>query len=457
MNQYFEQNLKLVDYIDGMMIVDKDCIVRHYYTAFPEIGRLTEADVLGKSLFEVYPRLKPEDSHIYRALKTGESFINYEDTYTSYNGVTVQASCTALPIKEQGEITGVIDMVLYKDIWGKEKRLSFDMNLLNILSTGKIDRESTLGDIVTQDERMLAIKDKILLTADRDAPVLVYGKTGTGKELIVNAIHQSSSRRHQPLIKQNCAAIPATLLESILFGTVSGSFTGAKDAPGLFEQADGGTLFLDEINSMELEAQAKLLRVLEDGVIRRLGDKKDRRVDVKIIAAMNESPEECVKDHKIREDIYYRLCVLRYDIPPLCQRRGDIPLLMEYFRNHYNQRLSRTVRAYSNEVYKIFCDYSWPGNVRELRNVVEATFYASSGDVITPDNIPDYMRTKLEWGNLCAPDTEGMTLSQMVERYESTVLAEAWRRNDGSLTRTAAQLGLTKQGLAYKLKKYQIQ
>ena len=456
MNQYFEQNLRLVDYIDGMMIVDKNCVIKHYYTAYPNVGQLEEKDVLDKNLFEVYPHLTREGSYIYRALKTGESFINYEQEYTSYKGVTVRASCTALPIKEQGEITGVIDMVLYKDIWGQDKRLSFDMNLLNILATDRINQSSTLDDIVTQDPRMLALKNRILSTTDWNAPVLVYGKTGTGKELIVNAIHKSSSRRNKPLIKQNCAAIPSTLLESILFGTVSGSFTGAKDTPGLFELADGGILFLDEINSMELEAQAKLLRVLEDGTIRRLGDKHARKVDVKVIAAMNESPEMCVKEKKIREDIYYRLCVLRYDIPSLCERQGDIPLLMEYFRTYYNRQLSRNVLSYSSEVSHIFCQYNWPGNVRELRNVIEATFYASSGTTIMQSDIPEYMLSKMLHCTPCSEETTGLSLSQMVERYEARVISETYGRNQKNLTKTAADLQLTKQGLAYKLKKYQI-
>lgn len=456
MNQYFEQNLRLVDYIDGMMIVDKDCMIKHYYTAYPKVGQLEEKDVLNKNLFEVYPHLSKEDSYIYRALKTGESFINYEQEYTSYKGVTVRASCTALPIKEQGEITGVIDMVLYKDIWGKDKRLSFDMNLLNILSKDRVNQSGTLDDIITQDPRMLVLKNRILNTTDWNAPVLVYGKTGTGKELIVNAIHKSSSRRNKPLIKQNCAAIPSTLLESILFGTVSGSFTGAKDTPGLFELADGGILFLDEINSMELEAQAKLLRVLEDGTIRRLGDKNARKVDVKVIAAMNESPETCVKEKKIREDIYYRLCVLRYDIPPLCERRGDIPLLMEYFRQFYNRQLNRNIISYSSEISRIFCEYSWPGNVRELRNVIEAAFYAARSTTIMQSDIPEYMLSKLTCGSSCGSGDAGLSLSQLVERYEAMVISEAYHRNQENLTKTAADLQITKQGLSYKLKKYQI-
>ena len=456
MNKYFEQNLKLVDYIDGMMIVDRDCIIRYYYTAYPEVGNLREQDVIGKSLFQVYPALTRDESYIYRSLTTGESFINYEQEYTSYQGVTVRGSCTALPIKEQGNVTGVIDMFLNTDIWGMEKRLSFDLNLLNILSKDTVKSQETLDDIITQDPRMTIIKERILSTSDIAAPVLVYGKTGTGKELVVNAIHRSSSRRNKPLIKQNCAAIPSTLLESILFGTVRGSFTGAQDSQGLFELANGGTLFLDEINSMELDAQAKLLRVLEEGCIRRLGDNRSREINVKIIAAMNESPEECVKQRKIREDIYYRLCVLRYDIPPLCERRGDIPLLMEHFRTEYNQSLHRNVLSYSDEVFNIFERYPWPGNVRELKNAIEAAFYSSFGTTILAGGIPAYILDSLHWQRCDDGTVSKMPLAEMVGRYESAVIEKAYHQNQKSLTKTALALQISKQSLAYKLKKYQI-
>lgn len=341
MDKYFAQNLKLVDYIDGFMIIDQDCIIRYFYTAYPNVVKLTVDEAIGHNLFEVYPFLTKQESYIYRSLKTGKSFINYEQTYKDYKGNVMSSVCSAIPIKEHGSIVGVIDMVVYKDCHIGESRLSLDMQLISALTHSKDqqkDETNSINDIITQDPEMQRLKDKILLTSNSDSHVLIYGKTGTGKELFVDAIHQSSKRKNAPLIKQNCAAIPSTLLESILFGTVKGSFTGAKDAPGLFELADGGTLFFDEINSMELEAQAKLLRVLEDNKVRRIGANKEKTVNVRVIAAMNVKPEICVERNMIREDIFYRLCVLRYDIPELSRRRGDIPLLMEYFRNHYNKK-----------------------------------------------------------------------------------------------------------------------
>lgn len=456
MNKYFEQNLRLVDYIDGLMIVDKDCIIRHFYTAYPDIVRLKREEPINHSLFEIYPSVKKEDSYIYRVLQTGESFLNYEQTYIDYKGNSMDAVCSAVPIKEQGEIIGVIDLVVYKCAHVDERRLSFDTALIGSLQKRYNDSNESLDDIVTQDETMLRIKEKILNTSDSDAHVLVYGKTGTGKELIVNAIQKNSKRKDAPFIKQNCAAIPSSLLESILFGTTKGSYTGAQDTPGLFELADGGTLFLDEINSMELDAQAKLLRVLEDNKIRRIGCKEEKSVNVRVIAAMNEEPEMCVEKNKIREDIFYRLCVLRYDIPALCERRNDIPLLIEYFRKYFNKKMGKQVVAYTQEVQDMFYRYDWPGNVRELKNIIESAFHNNHEAIITRNDIPNYIIGRLELDDIRKEDGNRLSLNDKIARYEILLIKDAYERNGGSLTKTAKELQLSKQNLAYKIKKYEI-
>ena len=456
MNKNFEQMLRLVDYVDGLMVVDKNCIIRHYYTAYPDLVNLRQDEPLNRSLFEIYPTLKREDSYICRALETGESFINYEQTYINYKGDAMEANCSAVPIKEHGEVVGVIDMVIYKDAHVTERRLSFDISLISALTKSYNTSDQSLEDIVTQDGEMIRIKEKILQTADSDAHVLVYGKTGTGKELIVNAIQKTSRRKDAPFIKQNCASIPSTLLESILFGTTKGSYTGAKDTPGLFELADGGTLFLDEIISRELSAQAKLLRVLEDNCIRRIGAKEEKQVNVRIIAAVNEDPEGCVERNKIREDIFYRLCVLRYDIPELYRRKGDIPLLMEYFRKHYNKKFHKQIMAYSSEVQDIFLAYNWPGNVRELKNVIESAFHNNHTAILTRNDIPNYILSRLAVDTMRAEDVRGLPLHEMLARYEVLLIEDAYRRNGGSLTKTAAELQVSKQNLAYKMKKYNI-
>lgn len=438
------------------MVIDKDYIIRHFYTAYPDIVKLERDEPINHSIFEIYPCLKKEDSYICRVLQTGESFINYEQTYVDYKGNKMDAVCSAVPIKERGEIIGVIDMVVYKCAHVNERRLSFDMGLISTLGQSYNQSEESLDDIVTQDPNMMQIKERILSTADSDAHVLVYGKTGTGKELIVNAIQKTSKRKDAPFIKQNCAAIPSSLLESIFFGTTKGSYTGAQDTMGLFELADGGTLFLDEINSMELDAQAKLLRVLEGNKIRRIGGKDEKKVNVRIIAAMNEEPEMCVEKNKIREDIFYRLCVLRYDIPELCERKDDVPLLIEYFRNYFNRQMNKQIISYTQEVQDIFYRYNWPGNVRELKNVIESAFHNNHGAIITRNDIPSYIMGRLELDHICKSDGTRLSLPDMLARYEVLLIKDAYERNNHNLTRTAKELQISKQGLDYKIKKYEI-
>ena len=382
MNKNFEQMLRLVDYVDGLMVVDKNCIIRHYYTAYPELVNLRQDEPLNRSLFEIYPSLKREDSYICRALETGESFINYEQTYINYKGDAMEANCSAVPIKEHGEVVGVIDMVIYKDAHVTERRLSFDISLISALTKSYNTSDQSLEDIVTQDGEMIRIKEKILQTADSDAHVLVYGKTGTGKELIVNAIQKTSRRKDAPFIKQNCASIPSTLLESILFGTTKGSYTGAKDTPGLFELADGGTLFLDEINSMELTAQAKLLRVLQEKEVRRVGSTTVIPIDVRVISATNVNIQQQIQEGKFRSDLLYRLNTLEIHIPPLRERPEDILPLIEHQMRIIAAEQGTTPPELTPEAQELLKQYRWPGNVRELRNICERIVVMSSSRTI---------------------------------------------------------------------------
>ena len=196
--------------------------------------------------------------------------------------------------------------------------------------------------------------------------------------------------------------------------------------------------------------------MLEDNCIRRIGAKEEKQVNVRIIAAVNEDPEGCVERNKIREDIFYRLCVLRYDIPELYRRKGDIPLLMEYFRKHYNKKFHKQIMAYSSEVQDIFLAYNWPGNVRELKNVIESAFHNNHTAILTRNDIPNYILSRLAVDTMHAEDVRGLPLHEMLARYEVLLIEDAYRRNGGSLTKTAAELQVSKQNLAYKMKKYDI-
>ena len=464
MNKNFEQMLRLVDYVDGLMVVDKNCIIRHYYTAYPELVNLRQDEPLNRSLFEIYPSLKREDSYICRALETGESFINYEQTYINYKGDSMEANCSAGPIKEHGEVVGVIDMVIYKDAHVTERRLSFDISLISALTKSYNTSDQSLEDIVTQDGEMIRIKEKILQTADSDAHVLVYGKTGTGKELIVNAIQKTSRRKDAPFIKQNCASIPSTLLESILFGTTKGSYTGAKDTPGLFELADGGTLFLDEINSLPLALQGKFLRVLESHKSKRLGAVEEQEIDFRLLAATNQNLKECVLAGTFRADLYYRLNVIPLELPPLRERREDIVPLATFFLDYYCKRYSRT-KVLSRRVIEQLKAYDWPGNIRELKNVVERLLVTSAAGTmeIYQDLAPllgeNAVRSTppeiypADWEAFYQFDPEHFSLKAYMEFCEKHVLADALKRCPSSY-KAAALLKTDQSTIVRKRKKY---
>ena len=312
---------------------------------------------------------------------------------------------------------------------------------------------------------MKDIKTKILKIANSKSPVLVYGETGTGKELIVQSIHNASYRKEKPFVAQNCAAIPGTLLESILFGTTLGSFTGAKDSKGLIEAADGGTLFLDEINSMDIMLQAKLLRVLQDGQIRRIGESKTRSVDVRIITALNQDPNKAIEEGKIRSDLFYRLNVINFYLLPLRDRKEDIEELSKFFLNEFNKELNKNITSFSDEVIEFFYKYDWPGNVRELRHSIEHAVNITEKNIITKSDLPKYVgvnifgereksEAKSENGidNLPPKIIEG-PLTTIMDNYERKIISDALMQNDYNISKTSRKLDIPRQTLYYKMDK----
>lgn len=248
-----------------------------------------------------------------------------------------------------------------------------------------------LNDIITISPQMLQLKKEIALLSNSDSNTLIFGETGTGKKLVAESIHSEGRRCNYPFISQNCAAIPATLLESLLFGVEKGSFTGAETKAGLFELADGGTLFLDEINSMNVELQAKLLNIIEEKKTRRLGGERDHYFDVRLIVATNEVPETLVNEGRLRKDLYYRLNIARISIPPLRERQEDIPKLSRYFIEKLNRKMGRNIIGLEPEAYLSLMNYRWPGNVRELENMLESAFNLETGDYISGRIISRYI------------------------------------------------------------------
>ncbi len=295
-----------------------------------------------------------------------------------------------------------------------------------------------------------------LRAAASSSSVLVCGETGTGKELLVQSIHHASPRGSKPFVAQNCAALPETLLESILFGTIRGSFTGAENRPGLFELADGGTLFLDEINAMPPSLQVKLLRVLQERYIRRIGDSRVRPVDVRIMTAMNIDPWQAVQQGQLREDLYFRINVVQLEIPPLRQRPDDLPLLVQHFLDKYNRQLGKHVMGLSDAVKQLFYTYSWPGNVRELEHAIEGALNITDQDVIELSQLPAHL-VRVECyrpgvDNAAVTLHPGQTLRETLAEVEMLLIEQAMRQSENNISQAAALLGIPRQTLQYRLR-----
>jgi two-component system response regulator AtoC len=288
-----------------------------------------------------------------------------------------------------------------------------------------------------------------------DTTVLIQGESGTGKELVARALHARSPRASSPFVAVNCGAIPEALIESELFGHQRGAFTDASsDKPGLFEQAHHGTLFLDEIGELPLATQVKLLRVLQEGTLRRLGETRDRKVDVRVIAATVRDLNEEVEEGRFREDLFYRLNVLQVAVPPLRERREDIPLLVDHYVERYNARLGTRIRGLDAKAQKLVLGYHWPGNVRELANVIERAMVLAERDVLGEADLPDHLREPDPIQAVIA--TGELSIKKTTRYIEETLIRKALERTGGNRTQASRLLEISHRALLYKIKDYGI-
>ncbi len=452
----------LLDYMEeGVQIIDSRGRIIYYNRAASELEDIKQEDTIGRHILEVYPSLSPETSTLLHAIRTGMPRFQVQQTFINYKGKKITTINTSLPLKANNKIVGAIEVSKnITDVREMSERLvDLQERLLHKKSGLKQKRvkdsaEYTLIDIIGQSQEMLALKGLVMKASQTPSPILIYGETGTGKELFVQAIHNASPRRDKPFIAQNCAALPSTLLESILFGTVKGSFTGADDRAGLFELAHGGTLFLDEINAMPMELQAKLLRVLQDGNIRRVGDIKTRNVDVRIIAASNMEPRAAVEGKQLRQDLYYRLNAVELRIPDLKERKEDIPLLIQYFIDKFNDRLGKNIRGITPEVQLILQQYAWPGNVRELEHIIEGAMNLMDGEIIQMENLPVYFRKNHKSNGKHEKEEKSVSLKRALEDYEQEMIRSCFEACGRNVSRAAEALDIPRQTLQYKLKKY---
>ncbi len=326
-----------------------------------------------------------------------------------------------------------------------------NVELRRRLSEGAMAAEPMVGESAGM-RKLRALIDRV---ARYDSTILITGESGTGKELVARGIHALSQRRNSPFVPINCAALPENLLESELFGFRKGAFTDARaDKEGLIEAAHGGTLFLDEIGDLPLPVQVKLLRFLQDGRIRRIGDNAERAVDVRIIAATNQDLRRAVSEKRFRKDLFFRLNVIQIHVPPLRERKTDIPLLMEHFTRKFAAKYGKPVTSIDPKIAEIFMDYSWKGNIRELENVMERAVLLSDGGVVKVFDLPeDLLRQKETWGEKIGFP---MTLREARRRLEREMIQRTLKLKGGNRKETANALGITLRSLQYKIKEYQI-
>ncbi len=444
---------------EGIHVVDADGITIFYNAVAAEMDGLTIDEVVGTHLLEAFPSLTHKSSTLLKVLDTGEEIGHHQQSYTNRYGKRIVTVNKTLPVRIKGKLVGAVEVA--KDVT-QVKELSEKVIELEAQMRGQPQRDRSrrlyrFEQIVTRNPVLLHQIERARRAALTRSPVLVYGETGTGKELVVQSIHQSSPRAHKPFIAQNCAAIPSSLLEGILLGTVRGAFTGAEDRPGLFELADGGTLFLDEIHAMPIDLQAKLLRVLEDGMVRRVGDSRLRPVDVRIVVATNENPVVSVQEGRLRKDLYYRINVVTIMLPPLRERREDLPLLVQHFIQSYNRQFGTQVRGISPRVQEIFEHHTWSGNVRELKHLIEGAMNLVDNGWIQEEHLPEQLGGLEESSSSVIAVDSSRPLRQVLEEVERRMIREALQQCGNNIQQAAKRLGIPRQTLQYKLRRLDLQ
>lgn len=489
---------------EGVVISDDKNRVIFINRAAEVIEGVDAKKSLGKSMEELYSPTENTPYHSQHSvvLDTGIPANQYYNQYmVKESHKVINAIERMFPVNVRKQTIAVYSLI--KNLPVIKKSMDQSLELYSHFEEEKPQNGTkyTFSSILGNDIRFVETLSNAKHVAKNQTNVLIYGETGTGKELFAQSIHNCSVYQNGPFISVNCAAIPDTLLESMFFGTVKGSYTGAANAKGLFEQAENGTIFLDEINSMDIGLQAKILKVIENKKVRRIGSDKETDIECRILCALNEDPMLCIEQGKLRRDLYYRLSSCILQIPPLRERKSDIPLFCSYFLKKFNREYYQNIRRVDDNLLACFFRYQWPGNVRELQHVVESAYSVAEENIsiLKLEHISPYYKSAFlkdgsgetglqedvfQYGQGVADGADGNAkregkvwpggdpiqevsppagtkadgagLKERMEAYEREILAKALAENRGNVTVTAGKLQITRQALQHKIKKYHL-
>lgn len=464
-------NLNSVDYI---LTVDREFTIVYNTRIDDRLNYdFSEKDMgqyINKNLFEVYPTLDKNHSSIVKCMRAGEVVIKKSQELKDFKGIFYKTSNITIPIIRKGIIMGVVELA--KDIKTIDNINNENQNIHSydddiVSNVSEDDSKFTFDNIITADDKMIKIIEQAKVMSLSRNPTLIYGETGTGKEVFVQSMINYSGISRKKVVIQNCAALPQNLVESILFGTYRGAYTGAENRKGLFEEADGGIIFLDELSTLPYDVQGKLLRVLQDGSFRPIGSNVEKSVNVKVIAAMNIDPVKAVESKQLRKDLFYRLSSGMIYLPPLRERKKDIDLFVDNYITAYNKIYGKQVNKITKKVHDIFWDYNWDGNIRELKHIIESMVSMSQKNELGVEQLPAYMYDRVYKNNedvvKSAPNEERhkqnkeeYDLNKIICEKEIEIIRKVMSMAGGNKTKAAKMLGIPRQTLKYKIDKYEL-
>jgi PAS domain S-box-containing protein len=424
---------------DGVFTIDKELNITSFNRAAERITGITSKEAIGRKCFNVFhANICQTACALRETLRTGQEIIDVPVNILNLEGNLVPISISTAPLKdEKGNIIGGVETFR-------------DLSSLEVLKK-EISRRYSVEDIISKNHAIQSIFEILPNIAESDSTVLIQGESGTGKELFARAIHNLSKRKKGPFIAVNCGALPENLMESELFGYKKGAFTDAKkDKLGRFALAEKGTLFLDEVSDFSPLLQAKLLRVLQEREYEPLGATATLKADVKIIAATNRDLSEMVRQKAFREDLFYRLNIVKINLPPLCKRKEDIPLLVNHFIKKLNLKTNKKIIFVSDDVIRLLMSYDFPGNIRELENIIEHAFVMCRGEKIEVEHLPTEFRESF----MAASVTQPPLFRNHSQASEKNIIKDALQRNLGKRYATAKELGLHPSTLWRKMKRF---